>query len=75
VLPRADASYACGHCDVRLDPLADRALRTWSKARELEAHRRIYGIDDWLDHGDPGQRFPAPALTQPELTGALSSRS
>jgi hypothetical protein len=64
VLIRADLSYACHHCDVRLDPLADPELRAGSQARELQAHMRKYGIDGWLDHGDPSQRRPAPALTR-----------
>ena len=62
VLTRADASYACPHCDVREDPLGDPLLRARSRARELEAHRQKYGIDGWLDHGDPDQHRPAPAL-------------
>jgi hypothetical protein len=64
VLIRADASYICQNCDVRLDPLGDPELRARSKARELEAHRQKYGIDGWLDHGDPHQRRPAPALAE-----------
>jgi len=64
VLIRADLSYACHHCDVRLDPLADPESRATARARELQAHRRKYAIDGWLDHGDPSQRRPAPALTR-----------
>lgn len=62
VLINADRSYACHSCDVRLDPLGDPELRATSRARELRAQMRKYGIDGWLDHGDPGQRRPAPAL-------------
>lgn len=63
VWARADSSYACHACDVRLDPLGDPEMRATIRARELQAHIRKYGIDGWLDHGDPGQRRPAPALT------------
>ena len=64
VWTRADRSYACDHCDVRLDPLGDPELRATSQASELRAHMRKYDIDGWLDHGDPSQRRPAPALTR-----------
>ncbi|HEX3488370.1 MAG TPA: hypothetical protein VHU92_03480 [Streptosporangiaceae bacterium] len=42
--------------------VSDRYFR--ARARELQAHMRKYAIDGWLDHGDPGQRRPAPALTR-----------
>ena len=60
---RADRSYACHHCDVRLDPLGDPGLPATRQAREPQAHLRRYGTDGWLDPGDPAQRRPAPALT------------
>jgi hypothetical protein len=63
VLTRADGSYTCQDCEVSLDPLGEPALRARSRAREPRAQMTQYGIDGWLDHGDPGQRRPAPALT------------
>jgi hypothetical protein len=62
VWTRLDSSYACDNCDVRREPLGDPELRASNKARELESQMREYDIDGWLDHGDPAQRRPAPAL-------------
>lgn len=62
VWTRLDSSYACDNCDVRREPLGDPELRAVNQARELESQMREYDIDGWLDHGDPGQRRPAPAL-------------
>lgn len=62
VWTRLDTSYTCENCDVRREPLGDPELRARSQARELESQMREYDIDGWLDHGDPAQRRPAPAL-------------